>query len=84
VTFVILNNAGYGAIKSLGARMGITRMPGSDIPGVDFVDLARGFGCRASRVERAAELAPALAQAYASDRPWLVDVRMDRSADKIY
>ncbi|HEY7758534.1 MAG TPA: benzoylformate decarboxylase [Burkholderiales bacterium] len=84
VTFVVLNNAGYGAIKSLAARMGIARMPGSDLPGVDFVDIARGFGCRASRVERAAELAPALAEAYASDRPWLVDVRMDRSADKLY
>jgi thiamine pyrophosphate-dependent acetolactate synthase large subunit-like protein len=59
-------------------------MPGSDSPGVDFVDIARGFGCRASRVERAAQLAPALVEAFASSHPWLVDVRMDRSADKLY
>jgi benzoylformate decarboxylase len=84
VTFVILNNAGYGAVKSLGARMGIARMPGSDVPGVDFVEIARGFGCLASRVHRAAELAPALQQAYASDQPWLIDVQMDRAADKLY
>jgi len=84
IAFVVLNNAGYGAVKALGARMGIAHMPGSDVPGVDFVDIARGFGCRASRVERAAELAPALAQACASDQPWLVDVRMDPAADKLY
>jgi benzoylformate decarboxylase len=84
VTFVVLNNAGYGAVKSLGARMGIAHMPGSDVPGVDFVDIARGFGCRASRVTQAAQLAPALAEAYASDMPWLVDVRMDSAADRLY
>ena len=84
VTFVVLNNAGYGAVKSLGARMGIAHMPGSDVPGVDFVEVARGFGCNAMRVEHAADLAPALAQAYASDQPWLIDVQMDRAADKLY
>jgi benzoylformate decarboxylase len=84
ITFVVLNNAGYGAVKSLGARMGIAHMPGSDVPGVDFVEVARGFGCLASRVERAADLAPALKQAYASDQAWLIDVQVDRAADKLY
>ena len=37
ITFVILNNSGYGAVKSLAARMGLAQMPGSDVPGVDFV-----------------------------------------------
>jgi benzoylformate decarboxylase len=84
ITFVILNNAGYAAVKSLGARLGIPHMPGSDVEGVDFVDVARGFGCRASRVERAALLAPALAQAFAANEPWLVDVRMDRAVQTLY
>jgi benzoylformate decarboxylase len=84
ITFVVFNNAGYGAVKSLGARMGIARMPGSDVAGVDFVEIARGFGCLASRVERATDLAPALQQAYAAAVPWLVDVQMDRAADQLY
>jgi benzoylformate decarboxylase len=84
VNFVILNNAGYGAVKSLAARMGLAHMPGSDVSGVDFGDVARGFGCRASRVEHAAELAPALLQAYASSEPWVVEVRMSTSADRLY
>jgi benzoylformate decarboxylase len=84
ITFVILNNAGYAAVKSLGARLGIAQMPGSDVEGVDFVDVARGFGCRASRVEQAAQLAPALTQAFAAQEPWLVDVRMDRAVQTLY
>jgi thiamine pyrophosphate-dependent acetolactate synthase large subunit-like protein len=51
---------------------------------VDFGDVARGFGCRATRVEHAAELAPALLQAYASNEPWVVEVRMSTSADRLY
>ena len=84
ITFVILDNSGYGAVKSLGLRMGIDAMPGSDVPGVDFVELARGFGCHASRVERAAELAGALREAHASELPWLVEVRMNVNADRLY
>ncbi len=84
VTFVILNNSGYGAVKSLAARMGLVHMPGSDVAGVDFGDVARGFGCRATRVEHAAQLAPALLQAYASSEPWVVEVRMSTSADRLY
>lgn len=84
ITFLVLDNAGYGAVKSLGARMGIADMPGSDVPGVDFVEVARGFGCRASRVTQAAQLASALAEAFAAEEPWLVEVRMDSAADRLY
>jgi len=84
ITFVILNNSGYGAVKSLGLRMGLAAMPGSDVPGVDFCSIARGFGCRASRVEHARDLADALREAHAADGPWLVEVRMNPDADKLY
>ena len=84
VTFVILNNSGYAAVKSLGARLGVERMPGSEVPGVDFVEVARGFGCRASRVTQAAQLIAALGEAFASPEPWVVDVRMDTSVEQLY
>lgn len=84
ITFVILDNSGYGAVKALGARMGIGTIPGCDVQGVDFVSLARGFGCRASCVQRAEDLAGALGEAHAADGPWLVEVRMNPNADTIY
>jgi len=35
-------------------------------------------------VDRAAQLAPALAQAHASSEPWLIEVLMDRAIQKLY
>jgi benzoylformate decarboxylase len=84
IAFVILNNSGYGAVKALAARMGVAHMPGSDVTGVDFCAVARGFGCRAASVVHAAELAPALLHAYASSEPCVVEVRMSTSADRLY
>lgn len=84
ITFVILNNSGYGAVKSLGARLGLATTPGSDIAGVDFVRIAEGFGCKARRVTRAAALPEALAHAYAAAQPTLVEVSMNPAADRLY
>jgi benzoylformate decarboxylase len=84
VAFVILNNQGYGAMKSFGEMLGIVGAPGHDVPGVDFVAAAQTFGCGATRVERAAELAPALRAAFSADVPWLVEVRMDAGVRRIY
>jgi benzoylformate decarboxylase len=84
VAFVILNNQGYGAMKSFGEMLGIVGAPGHDVPGVDFVAAAHTFACGATRVERAAELAPALRTAFAAEVPWLVEVRMDAGVKRIY
>ena len=60
ITFVIVNNGGYGAMKSFSALFNSKRSPSFDIGHVDFIALARGFGMPAQRVERAADLVPAL------------------------
>jgi len=43
----------------------------------DFTAVARSFGVRGIRVERAAEIAPALAEALHGDAPVVVDVVTD-------
>jgi acetolactate synthase-1/2/3 large subunit len=45
----------------------------------DFVKLAEANGAQGERVERAADLAPALQRALASGRPYVVDVKVDTS-----
>jgi benzoylformate decarboxylase len=42
ITFVILNNAGYGAMRSFSRIMEVENPPGIDLPGIDFVQIARG------------------------------------------
>ncbi len=84
VTFVILNNKGYGALKSFGRMLGIPGAPGHDVEQLDFLDLGRGFGCEVRRVTRVAELETVLAAEFRSTRTAVVDIALDPVAVKLY
>jgi benzoylformate decarboxylase len=84
IAFVIVNNSGYGAMKSFSEMLGSHRSPSFAIEGVDFVALANGYGCPARRVEHAAQLRPALEEALRADGPVLLDVVVDAAPRKLY
>ena len=84
VTFVILNNRGYSALKAFGLAMGIETLPGVNLPGIDFVNLAIGFGVSAERVERADRLEPALRESFEQSGPMLLDVLVDATVERLY
>jgi benzoylformate decarboxylase len=86
VIFVILNNASYRILKQRihgmkGLAAQADRYIGMDLlePRVDFVRLAESLGVPAERVERVADVRPALARALAASGPTLLDVELDRS-----
>lgn len=72
--FVVLNNGGYGALRWFADVLGIDDAPGLEIPGIDFVALARGYGLTASAVCTGAELASAVGTALADGVPTLIEV----------
>ncbi|MGE7472563.1 benzoylformate decarboxylase [Bosea sp. NPDC003192] len=84
ITFLVLNNAGYGAMRAFSRSMQISAPPGIDLPGIDFVGMATSLGCRAARVGAAADLAGQLHEALASDGPFLVDIPVDRGTVQLY
>ncbi|WP_024507529.1 benzoylformate decarboxylase [Bradyrhizobium sp. ARR65] len=84
LTVVVINNAGYGAMRSFSQVMQVRNVPGLDLPGIDFVKVAEGHGCDAVRVTKAAELAPALKRALAHDGVSLVEVIVDSSVPPLY
>jgi benzoylformate decarboxylase len=84
ISFVILNNGGYTALKAFAADLGIEKAPGVDLPGIDFPALAAGFGCPGRRVEHAEELESALLGSLAADGPTLVDVAVDDAVERLY
>ena len=45
LTVVVINNAGYGAMRSFSQVMQVRHVPGLDLPGLDFVRIAEGMGC---------------------------------------
>src|SRR4051794_5519589 len=42
LTVVVVNNSGYGAMRSFSQVMQVRNVPGLDLPGIDFVKLAQG------------------------------------------
>ncbi|WP_208804221.1 benzoylformate decarboxylase [Microbispora triticiradicis] len=84
VTFVILDNTRYAAVRLLGEASGGTGIPGVDLGGLDFVALAQGMGCAARYVSEPAEVKSALAAALADDRPHLLHVRTDPAPPRMY
>jgi 3D-(3,5/4)-trihydroxycyclohexane-1,2-dione acylhydrolase (decyclizing) len=71
VTVIVVDNAGYGSIQAL-ARDQAGVSVGNELPAVDHAGLAAAFGARGVRVQSAAELATALAQARAGDVTTLI------------
>ncbi len=84
ISFVILNNRGYSALKAFGLAMGIESLPGVNLPGIEFVNLAIGFGVPAERVERAERLEPALRESFQTSGPSLLDVWVDATVERLY
>jgi thiamine pyrophosphate-dependent acetolactate synthase large subunit-like protein len=81
VTYVICNNQSYRILKInmlqyLGEAMAGREFVGMDLvdPVLDFAQIAQAFGIRGQRVEKPAELGPALRSALRSGEPSLVDV----------
>lgn len=62
VTFVILRNGGYAALRWFAGLLGVPKVPGIDVPGIDFTAIARGYGVAARSVGTVTELAETLAQ----------------------
>lgn len=84
ITFIIVDNGGYGAMKSFAQQYDSQRSPSFDIGNVDFVALAKGFGAPGMRVERGADLVDTLCEAHRSTGPVLVDVIVESTTKKLY
>jgi benzoylformate decarboxylase len=84
LTIVVINNAGYGAMRSFSAVMQVRNVPGLDLPGIDFVRIAEGMGCDAVRISKASELAAALARSLHHAGPSLVEVVVDSAVPVLY
>ena len=76
VTFVILRNGSYGALRWFADLLGVPKAPGMDIPNIDFTDLARGYGVPAEAVTSVDELRAALARPVNGPRLIQVDTAL--------
>ena len=84
LTVVVINNLGYGAMRSFSQVMQVRNVPGLDLPGIDFVQIGQGMGCDAVRVSKASELAPALSRGLAFGGVSLIEVMVESAVPLLY
>jgi len=84
LTIVVINNSGYGAMRSFSQVMQVRNVPGLELPGIDFVKIAEGMGCDAMRITKSSELAPALKRGLAHEGTSLIEVMVDSAVPLLY
>jgi benzoylformate decarboxylase len=72
VTFLVLRNDEYGALRWFTGPLGVSGVPGLEMPGVNAVTIAAGYGVAAERVDDLDRLANALSAPRAG--PLLLEV----------
>lgn len=83
ITFVIVRNGNYSALKGFRDFTQVGKnVPGIDIPGIDAVKIAQGYGMAAREVDRPEDLEPALKEALSAKEPHLVSVNVQQGGQK--
>ncbi|HTU68618.1 MAG TPA: benzoylformate decarboxylase [Steroidobacteraceae bacterium] len=74
IVFIVVNNGRYEALHQFKSHFDLPTLPGTELPGLDFVGLANAQGIDAVRVGDAAALDAALGDGFSFSRPLLVEV----------
>jgi benzoylformate decarboxylase len=75
---VIMRNEEYAILKSFANLLQTPGVPGLDLPSMDFVSIAKGYGCDTARVEDIDALKEAAAKAWTKDVPTVLEVPFSR------
>jgi benzoylformate decarboxylase len=83
VIFVVICNGNYSALKGFRDFTKVGKnVPGIDIPGINAVKIAEGYGLKAREVDRPEDLEPALKCAFAANEPYLISVNVQPGGQK--
>ncbi|TYQ14404.1 UNVERIFIED_ORG: benzoylformate decarboxylase [Gordonia westfalica J30] len=74
IVFVVQRNGEYCVLKSFALLEETPNVPGLDLPGLDIVSLAAGFGCRTAEVDSTADLTQEFKAALEADGPTVLVV----------
>lgn len=80
IVVVLVNNGMYGTIRMHQERKYPGRVSATEIRGLEFERLARGFGAHYQKVELQDEFQPAFHDALDAGRPALLDLHVDPDA----
>ena len=83
VIVIVVRNSDYSALKGFCDFTQVGRnVHGMDLPGIDMVKVAQGYGMTAKEVDGPADLEPAMQAAFAVDEPCLISVNVAKGGQK--
>jgi benzoylformate decarboxylase len=74
ILIVVLRNEEYAILKSLAVLEQTPGVPGLDIPGLDFVSIAKGYGCDAAHLDDLDAIKRAAVTAWSKDVPTVLEI----------
>jgi benzoylformate decarboxylase len=74
ILIIVLNNQEYCILKSFTVLEDAPGVPGLDLPGIDIVSLAKGYGCDAVRLDDLEAVKKAVTEAWTKSKPTLLEV----------
>ena len=83
VVVIVPRNGEYGILKMFARQEGTPGVPGLDLPGLDAVKIAQGYGVTALRAETPEEVRAALRDALKRDGPTLIEVPTQAEPGKL-
>ena len=78
LVFVVPCNGEYAILKEFAVLEKTPNVPGLDLPGLDVVSAAKGFGCTTVHAKTAQEIKQAFAAALKADGPTLIAIPIAR------
>ena len=80
IVTIIANNGMYGTIRMHQERQYPERVAGTTLVNPDFAAYARSFGAHGESVERTEDFRPAFERAIASNKPAVIELKIDPEA----
>ena len=75
IVFVVMRNEEYSILKAFALLEKCPGVPGMDLPGLDIVSIATGFGCRAVHADTTEQLAEQFTTALTAQGPTVIVVQ---------
>ena len=77
VFYIVMRNHAYNILKSFSEYLVAPEVPGFDLPGIDSVLLAKGYGCDGAYVFDPSELEAAIRKGLECTAPYVLQIEVD-------
>jgi benzoylformate decarboxylase len=74
ILIVVLRNEEYCILKSFAVLEDAPGVPGLDLPGIDIVSLAKGYGCDAARLDDLDAIKRTATEAWTKSKPTVLEI----------